>query len=78
MLPRDGDHQKPARVVGFSRNNEGQKIGEFNHKPILNTKVYGVMFPDVAVHQYGANTIARGFTEIGYVPESRVIFKKNR
>ena len=26
----------------------------------------------------GTVSIARGFTEIGYVPKSRVIFKKNR
>ena len=58
MLPRDGDHQKVARVAGVSRNNEGQKIGEFNHNPILNTKVYDVMFPDGAVHQYEAKAIA--------------------
>ena len=58
VLPRDGDHQKSARVVGVSRNNEGQKIGEFNRNPILNTKVYDVMFPDGAVHQYEAKAIA--------------------
>ena len=27
VLPRDGDHLKAVRVVGFSRNNEGQTIG---------------------------------------------------
>ena len=58
VLPRDGDHQKAARVVGVSRNNEGQTIGEFNHNPILNTKVYDVTFPDGAVHQYESKTIA--------------------
>ena len=58
MLPRDSDHQQAARVVGVIRNNEGQIIGEFIHNPILNTKVYEVMFPDGAVHQYAAKTIA--------------------
>ena len=58
MLPRDGDHRQAARVVGVTRENEGQKIGEFSHTPILITKVYNVMFPGIAVHQYTANTIA--------------------
>ena len=58
MLPKDGDHQQATRVVGVSRNNEGQTIGKFNHNPVLNTKLYEVMFPDGLVHQYMANTIA--------------------
>ena len=58
MLPIDGDRQQSARVVGFIRNNEVQTIGELNHNPILNTKIYDVMFPDGAVHQYTAKTIA--------------------
>ena len=58
MLPRDGDHQQAARFIGVISTNEGKKIEEFNHNPILNTKVYDVMFPYGAVHQYVANTIA--------------------
>ena len=57
VLPRDGDHQKSARVVGVIRNNEGQTIGKFNHNPILNTNVYNVMFPDRAVNKYEGKTI---------------------
>ena len=58
MLPIDSYQQQAVRVVRVIRNNEGQTIGEFNNNPILNTKVYGVMFPDGAVHHYAANTIA--------------------
>ena len=54
---KDGDNQQAARVLGFSSNNEWQAIVKFNHSPILNTKVYDVMFPDGAVQQYSANTI---------------------
>ena len=61
VLPRDGDHQKAASVVGVSRNNEGQIIREFNHNPILNTKVCDVMFPDGAVHQYEAKLWQRTY-----------------
>ena len=45
-------------IIIIIRNNEGQTNREFNHSPILNTKVYNVMFPYGAVHQYVANTIA--------------------
>ena len=58
MLPRYCDHQQASRGVVVSRNNEGQTIGKFNHNPVLNTKLYEVMFPDGLVHQYMANTIA--------------------
>ena len=58
MLPRDGDHRQAARVLGVSRENEGEIIGEFNHNSILNTKVYDIVFQDGAVHQYEAKTIA--------------------
>ena len=59
MLPKDGDHQQATRVVGVSRNNEGQTIGKFNHNPIMNTKVYDIMFPYGSVHHYTTNTIAK-------------------
>ena len=59
MLPRKGDKRQAERVLGVSRKNEGQRIGESNHNLILNTKVYKVMFPDGWVHQYAANTIAK-------------------
>ena len=59
MLPRNGDHRQAARVIGIISNNEGQAIGEFNQNLILNTKVYDIIFLDVAVHQYAANTISK-------------------
>ena len=58
MLPRDGDYRQAARFVGVSRINIEHNIGEFDHNLILNTKVYDVMFPDVSVHRYAANTIS--------------------
>ena len=58
MLPRENDHQKSARVVLVSRKNKGQIIRKSNHNPMLNTKLYKVMLPHRAVHQYAAKTIA--------------------
>ena len=57
ILPRDIDHQQAARVLGVSSKIEGETIVEFKHNPILNIKVYNAMLPDVAVHNYEANTI---------------------
>ena len=58
IQPRDVDIWQAAKVVGVTSNNEGEKIVEFNHNPILNIKVYGVMFTDGEVHHYEAKTIA--------------------
>ena len=70
MLPKDGEHMQAARVIGQSRDKEGKTIGTFNQNPILNTKVYDVMFPDGSVSQYAANIIAENIysqiDEAGY------------
>ena len=58
MLPKDCEHMQAARVIGQSRDKEGKTNGTFNQNPILNTKVYDVMFPDKSVSQYAANIIA--------------------
>lgn len=58
MLPKDGAHMQAARVIGQSRDKDGNTFGEFNQNPILNTKVYDVLFPDGSIQQYSANTIA--------------------
>ena len=47
-----------ARVVRQARDKDGGVIGEYNVNPILNTRVYGVMFPDSSIQQYAANLIA--------------------
>ena len=58
MLPKDGEHMQAARVIGQSRDKEGKTIRTFNQNPILNMKVYNVMFPDGSVSQYAANIIS--------------------
>ena len=58
LLPQDGEHMRSARVIGRAVDRNGISIGEYNPNPILNSRVYDVMFPDGAIHQYAANLIA--------------------
>ena len=47
-----------ATVVGPARDSNGKAKGRLHDNPILNSRVYDVMFPDGAVKQYAANIIA--------------------
>ena len=58
LLPQNGERMQTARVISRSRDAEGNVIGKYNHNPILDTRVYDVMFPDGAVQQYSTNVIA--------------------
>ena len=58
LLPSDGEHLKAARVVQRVTDDQGRPLGNFNSNPILDTRVYEVMFGDGSVHQYAANIIA--------------------
>ena len=58
MLPQNGEHMQAARVIGQSVGKDGKTFGTFNQNPIMNTKIYDVMFPDGSVQQYAANSIA--------------------
>ena len=52
------DKNMHAVVVGRHRDNQGKTIGTQDKNPILNTAVYDVQFPNGAMNQYAANTIA--------------------
>ena len=58
LLPKDGKHMQAAQVIGRSTDDNGIPIGEYDANPILNSRVYDVMFPDGSVQQYAANIIA--------------------
>ena len=47
-----------AKVLGRSTDIEGNPIGSYDPNPMINTRVYDVMFPDGAIQQYLANLIA--------------------
>lgn len=56
-LPHRGDLSM-ATVIGVSRDSDGKRKGRYNANPIVNSQVYGVMFPDGVVKEYAANAIA--------------------
>ena len=56
-LPQ-GDSIKAARVIGRSKDSNGQIIGVYDENPLLNTLVYDVEFPDGDIKEYSANVIA--------------------
>ena len=47
-----------AKVVSCIKNNYVKVKGTYNKNPILDTRLYDVMFPDGTVCQYAANIIA--------------------
>ena len=63
LLPQNGDVMKAAKVIGRSVDDTGSSIGQYDSNPMLNTKVYDVMFPDGTVQQYAANFIAENLYE---------------
>ena len=56
-LPR-GSVMSQGRVVRRKRNSDGTILGTRNDNPILDTRVYEVVFEDGEVTEYGANVIA--------------------
>ena len=58
LLPQDGDHMSATKVIGKISDRYNNPIGTYDSNPILNSRVYVVMFPDSSVQQYGANIIA--------------------
>ena len=46
-----------AKVVSRVKDNAGNIVGSYHNNPILDTRVYDIMFPDGAVSQYAANVI---------------------
>ena len=56
-LPQ-GENNSMAKVVGRSKDAEGNVIGTYNDNPFANTMVYDVEFPDGVIKEYAANVIA--------------------
>ena len=53
-----GEALQNAKVIGRSKDENGQIIGTYHENPMLNTVVYDVEFPDGEIKEYGANIIA--------------------
>ncbi len=58
LLPKDGEHMQAAKVVGRARDSMGNVKGSSHTNPMLDTRIYDVMFPDGSISQYAANIIA--------------------
>ncbi len=58
LLP-NGEHMQAAKVVRRVRDELGVLKGNYHQNPILDTRVYEVMFPNGAVQEYAANVIAQ-------------------
>ena len=73
LLPQNGEHMHAARVIGLARDDLGNDIGTFNPNPIMDTRVYEVMFPDGAVERYAANILAENM--LGQVDEDGYMYR---
>ena len=58
LLPQDGEHLQAARVLKRSLDSAENLKGENHSNPMLDTRIYDVLFPDGVVRQYSANIIA--------------------
>ena len=56
-LPQ-GEKMRSAKVVGRSKDSDGNISGTYDDNPHLNTMTYDVEFPDGEVREYAANVIA--------------------
>ena len=56
-LPQ-GEKNTHAKVIGRSKDADGNVIGTYDDNPFLNTMVYEVEFPDGVIKEYAANIIA--------------------
>ena len=53
-------------MVSWVKNKDGKVKGTYNNNPILDTRVYNVMFLDGALCQYAANIIAENmYSQVG-------------
>jgi hypothetical protein len=58
LLPQDGEHMRSATVVKRVLDENGRVKGTYSANPMLNTRIYEVMFPDGELKKYSANVIA--------------------
>ena len=56
-LPQ-GEEMRNAKVIGRSKDSDGEVIGTYDENPFLNTIIYDVEFPDGEIKEYAANVIA--------------------
>jgi hypothetical protein len=57
LLPRVDTYEK-GTILRRKRNNDGMLVGRANPNPILDTRVFEVVFPDGHIAEYATNVIA--------------------
>ena len=78
ILPSYGKEMSSATVVSRVKDKDGKLKGNHNKNPILDTKVYDVMFPDGAVCRYAANIIAENmYSQVDSNCHNTLLLKKN-
>ena len=58
ILPREGERFQSAKVIRRATKSDGTSMGLYNSNPILDTRIYEVMFNDGSTQEYAANRIA--------------------
>ena len=53
-----GEKNCHAKVIGRSKDADGNVTGVYDNNPFVNTMVYDVQFPDGQIKEYAANVIA--------------------
>ena len=77
LLPSNGKEMSSGKVVSQVKDKDGEVKGTYNRNPILNTRVYDVMFPDGEVCQYAANIIAENmYFQVDYNGHNTLLLKE--
>ena len=53
-----GEEMNKVKLVGLSKDDDGNIIGKYDSNPMLNIMVYGVDSPDGSIREYVTNVIA--------------------
>ena len=64
MFAKERKGMVAARVVKISLGPDSKVVGSFNHKKILNSRIYDIMFMDGTVQQLAANRITLSMYEL--------------
>mmetsp|Transcript_10686 Transcript_10686/g.15073 ORF Transcript_10686/g.15073 Transcript_10686/m.15073 type:complete len:195 (+) Transcript_10686:622-1206(+) len=59
MLSNNGAELCTGKVISRVLDSNGNPVGEYNKDPLLDSRIYEVMFPDGEVQQYSSNLIAK-------------------
>ena len=64
MLEKEGECMVSARGVRRSIGPDSKVVASFNHKRMLDSRIYDIMFMDRTVQQLAANRIALSMTNM--------------